>query len=815
MVVLAVITVVSMGATGSPRHIARHTAPGAAKSSTSATAASPLGAQPTFSDPQQLVPGSFPTDVAAAPLDQTGAVDLVASIWGGGLATWLNPGNGVFAQAPTSTTPSAGGNSTGVATGLVRGVRDVFVSNGTANVGFYENNLDGTFNTPTAIPTCNGANGITTGNFGNNATDFAISTDCGASLGTPQVQVFAGDNAGHFAPSGGGSCDGTMIGCYGAGGGIYGSPGPITTADLNRDNLPDLITETDCAALSSPTLSWLDGSAGADSSGSVQFVGGGSVGQCFSSSTAGQFDDTANSATPLQIAALSSNTTPVNIDVFPSDNPSNPTVTPTTLNSANGVTAADFNNDGNLDLAITSDSDQTQTGSVVDVMLGNGDGTFTQGPRLAIAGPSTNVQAGHIITADFNGDGNPDLALSSRLGGSVFVFLNTSPVLLAHGLMDSHDVNATFAGGAICEEEINLPCISSDFSDYTLDFSVQWDAWWNPSTQAVYYTFPKYTVIVRAPGAAGKIYTVFASADVNDSKAADLLPVNPGPSSHLPDLYFYRGEARDATEYSASNPVTVMLRGGLDIGWDVEAGARPPSLPQIRFKFSAISAIGASARSSATTGSQPEPPPPPPPTQLPTRYVASTTTFVPKPGCVRLPSGSITCRSSKLPRVTIDGVVTAGVGRAILQVASSEDLAATSRTVKRSAVSLVVFRHFFFLRAKHVAASISKRAVLRFATAQLDFYKTHARLVRISGLVIPKGETPRQFFFSKQQRDADRLFMAERLVISSITKGAKTATDRSRDLRTWFARQTHHHVVRVSGVGRFKLVARLPSKLIY
>ena len=71
------------------------------------------------------------------------------------------------------------------------------------------------------------------------------------------------------------------------------------------------------------------------------------------------------------------------------------------------ITTADFNGDNNIDLAITS----TSTGDIA-ILLGNGDGTF-QGPSFY---PSGNNPTG-IVAADFNGDGHIDLATSNANGG--------------------------------------------------------------------------------------------------------------------------------------------------------------------------------------------------------------------------------------------------------------------------------------------------------------------------------------------------------------------------------------------------------------
>jgi hypothetical protein len=77
------------------------------------------------------------------------------------------------------------------------------------------------------------------------------------------------------------------------------------------------------------------------------------------------------------------------------------------------VVTADFNRDGNLDLAVG-----VTEGYGVSVLLGNGDGTF-QGPvNYSVLFPE------QVLVTDFNGDGVPDLAVSSGFdisGVSVFL----------------------------------------------------------------------------------------------------------------------------------------------------------------------------------------------------------------------------------------------------------------------------------------------------------------------------------------------------------------------------------------------------------
>lgn len=86
-------------------------------------------------------------------------------------------------------------------------------------------------------------------------------------------------------------------------------------------------------------------------------------------------------------------------------------------NGPQAILAADFNNDGKLDLAIANSSDGTVT-----LLLGNGNGTFT-----ASAGSPYRVRPGAsgLAVADFNGDGKLDLAVvnTSDGTGSVSILL--------------------------------------------------------------------------------------------------------------------------------------------------------------------------------------------------------------------------------------------------------------------------------------------------------------------------------------------------------------------------------------------------------
>jgi VCBS repeat protein len=85
---------------------------------------------------------------------------------------------------------------------------------------------------------------------------------------------------------------------------------------------------------------------------------------------------------------------------------------------ANAVVAGDFNGDGRLDLALAT--------SKVEVLLGNGNGTFTQSAELTLASPVR----GAFVVGDFNNDGYQDLVV---VGNG---FLQPNPIYLFLGRGD-------------------------------------------------------------------------------------------------------------------------------------------------------------------------------------------------------------------------------------------------------------------------------------------------------------------------------------------------------------------------------------------
>ncbi len=94
-----------------------------------------------------------------------------------------------------------------------------------------------------------------------------------------------------------------------------------------------------------------------------------------------------------------------------------PTSPETVLHIPNSITSADFDKDGNPDLAVVA-AGTLADGEEVTVLMGDGTGNFTAKPVITTGGTPLD-----IVTGDFNGDNNPDLATADKDASSITILL--------------------------------------------------------------------------------------------------------------------------------------------------------------------------------------------------------------------------------------------------------------------------------------------------------------------------------------------------------------------------------------------------------
>jgi len=312
--------------------------------------------------------GTFQSGIVAAPvvgslgladLNGDGKVDLVGGDTGLGEGVWLGNGDGTF----TSTRSYAGGGNVLIADFTNDGKLDV-ACGGTMLLG----NGDGTFKGQPEVPLQPGPSAAVGDFNGDGNPDLAVIYPGG-------VYVLLGDGLGWLAMEQ-----------------TYTLPAPgysIAAGDLNGDGKLDLAIYT-----TDQTSHWSlivmlgngDGTFGAPT-----VYPGGSI-------------QSPNVTTPVVIADLLGDNKPYvgvvegdSLVVLPNngDGTFGAPVSYFAGSQANGVGMADFNNDGKLDAAVSS-------AAGVGILLGNGDGTF-QGPTFI------DVIGLGIFIGDFNNDGNADI----------------------------------------------------------------------------------------------------------------------------------------------------------------------------------------------------------------------------------------------------------------------------------------------------------------------------------------------------------------------------------------------------------------------
>jgi parallel beta-helix repeat protein len=259
------------------------------------------------------------------------------------------------------------------------GKADLAVTNEASNsVSVFLNNGNGTFAAKADYGTGNSSapRGITSADFnGDGYLDIAV-----ARSGTGNIGVFINNGNGTFATQ-----VSTTVGT---------TPTGITAADFNGDGKPDLAVTNNGLTTASVLLN----------SGTGTFP---SVSSTLTTAT-GPFAitsaDFSGDGKP-DLAVTNNGSTSMSVFINSGTGTFAAKVDSTTGGNPQGITSGDFNKDGKPDLAVSSVS-----ASNVSIFLNSGSGIF---PGTASSTATAGTSATGVITADFNGDGYPDLATAN------------------------------------------------------------------------------------------------------------------------------------------------------------------------------------------------------------------------------------------------------------------------------------------------------------------------------------------------------------------------------------------------------------------
>jgi hypothetical protein len=382
----------------------------------------------TFQVPVVVNPGPFPTPTyfRTADFDNDGKLDLISGVFNPGISVFLGKGDGTF-QPPISTTIALG-FSLVVADFTRDGKLDVacFDCGSVEGVAVLPGNGDGTFGPPIS-------------------TDLANNGGGGVAMFSADVN---GDGKQDLVLLGfdGGGANAVLLG---NGNGTFQSPGlgisptvlPGTLAafgDFNKDGKLDIATVT---SFSSPGVASV---AFGNGDGTFQFdtviSNLGPDGGYAVSALAGNFTGHGNMDLLEMLAFTEGDSAfvvlPANGNgTFQSPTPdvfthACPAASPPGLEPCAAV-AVDFNGDGKLDFAITTNTGPVSLPRKIGVFLGNGDGTFQSevdysgGGNAIVLGDVNNDRIPDIITA---GDGTDNVYFMLGKGDGTFGFTNTVPI---------------------------------------------------------------------------------------------------------------------------------------------------------------------------------------------------------------------------------------------------------------------------------------------------------------------------------------------------------------------------------------------------
>ncbi len=356
-----------------------------------------------FQSPASYPVGSIPGLPALADLNGDGILDMVAANGGinGNLSVLIGNGDGTFKPAVSYPTAFGAGYVV-VADFNGDGKPDIAVANGTgSNILVFPGNGDGTFRAPVAsLNVLGGATYLAAGDFNKDGKlDLAV-------LGSVGIQIALGNG------------DGTFHGNLSLPT-AFGASGPLAVADLNGDGNLDLVYTASnslapASTLQPGTISVMLGHGDGTFATAVTYP----IGKMATSVAIGDLNG--DGKPDLAVADYAPGAADVAVLLGNGDGTFQTAVKFPAVNGASSVVMADFNGDGNLDLAVASNgTGSAGLGGAVTVLLGQGDGTFR---NSMVYGAGNNPLS--LAVGDVNGDSQPDLVLADNVANSVVVLLN-------------------------------------------------------------------------------------------------------------------------------------------------------------------------------------------------------------------------------------------------------------------------------------------------------------------------------------------------------------------------------------------------------
>lgn len=337
-----------------------------------------------------FVAGQTPAAFAAGDFNGDGKTDIVTANNGDNtVSLLLGNGDGTFHELQRLAYPGGVPGGISGADFNKDGILDLVINDGLlGSAWLYMSNRDGSFRTPVQIaPDLDSFEALAVDVNNDGIPDLLINgLTIASNLTQPVLRTLFGNGDGTFRTP-------VDSGCV---------VGGFSVADVNGDGVPDIITVNFAVGLTDAIYVCLgngDGTFRPQVTTTIPFAASGLAvgdfnhdGKLDAAIGFTRFSDTVGGSVIIYLGNGDGTFTRGQLYQAPLD--------------VGGITAADINGDGVLDLLVLH--------GPLMVLLGKGDGTFTQLPDITVTG------GGGVLVADINGDGKPDVVLP---GGEVSVLL--------------------------------------------------------------------------------------------------------------------------------------------------------------------------------------------------------------------------------------------------------------------------------------------------------------------------------------------------------------------------------------------------------